>query len=516
MKKHLKRQLAAWLLVFSVAAGLIGCGKKEETAQETAVTQEATAAQTETAEGTESGTGDAAAEKQKAADFSISIDSNNSWENNGMHAAQFDAVIENNTSTAGKDWKVVITVPEGSKLENGWNGNYDLKGTSLTVTPVDYNTEVALKGNVTFGFILDTKESFSISSAVLTINGKDYAMGETAADTVSDDEKAEEDEKADGEEQTEKVAEAAKDAPGDSAVAKHGALSVKGTDILDKDGKVYQLKGVSTHGIGWFPDYVNKDAFSDFQKCGANAMRLAMYSDEGAGYCTGGNKEQLEGLIDKGVKACTELGMYVIIDWHVLGEGDPTVHKDEAKKFFEKISKKYASYDNVLYEICNEPNGGVQWDTVKMYAEEVIPVIRANDKKAIIIVGTPTWSQDVDIASENPITGFDNIVYAVHFYAATHTDNIRSKVKTARKNGLPLIVSECSICDASGNGNIDYGQAEEWFQLINEYHLGYFAWNLSNKDETSSLVKSSVSKTSGFTKEDLSETGQWFSEQFGK
>lgn len=507
--KNLKKKITVTLLSLILIAVLSGCGTKEE------ATSTQTAAMSETTNKTEVENTTA---EEKTADYSISIVENNSWESNGMKCFQFDGIIHNTTDTAGKDWKIVITIPDESKLENGWNANYDIKGTTLTVTPVDYNKEVEAKGNVPFGFILNTKEAFTISDAVLTINGVDYAMGDEKSVSVEEgaNKDTQESEKKDTEERNVQENEVAKDKPGSSPVAQHGALSVKGLDIVDKEGKAYQLKGISTHGIGWFPDYVNKDAFSDFQKFGANAIRLAMYSAEGAGYCTGGDKTQLEGLIDTGVKACSELGMYVIIDWHVLGEGNPNTYKEEAKKFFDMVSKKYADYDNVIYEICNEPNGGVQWTEVKAYAEEVIPVIRANDKEAIIIVGTPTWCQDVDIVSEDPLTGFDNIIYAIHFYAATHTDNIRSKMETARKNGLPLIVSECSICDASGNGGIDYEQADKWFSLINEYHMGYFAWNLSNKAETSSLLQSSVTKTSGFTDSDLSETGKWFIQQFSK
>jgi len=150
---------------------------------------------------------------------------------------------------------------------------------------------------------------------------------------------------------------------------------------------------------------------------------------------------------------------------------------------------------------------------LKLFCVEVIPIIRKNTKDALIIVGTPTWSQDVDIAAEDPVTGYDNIMYAVHFYAATHTDNIRNKVTTALSKGLPIFVSEFSICDASGNGAIDYDQAAKWFDLIDSNNLSYAAWNLSNKAETSSLIDSSCTKTSGWTDEDYSETGKWLKKQ---
>lgn len=486
------------LLILMLA--LTGCGNKEasEVAETTGVT-----------ESTEEVTTQAKTETASTEDFEISITSNNSWENNGMVCAQFDGVIRNHSDAVGKDWMVKITVPSGSKMENGWNGTYSLEDTVLEITPVDYNVEIPAGGEISFGFILDTPESFTLSDAVLSVDSAEYALNSGGK----------KEESSEASKDTEATTEAKEAAPKDTTgtpLANHGALSVSGTDIVDKNGKVFQLKGVSTHGINWFPDYVNKDAFASLSGYGVNAIRLAMYTADYNGYCSGGNQQELEALVDKGVEACSELGMYVIIDWHILNDQDPNQNKDAASTYFDKMSKKYASYDNVLYEICNEPNGGTTWESVKSYAEEIIPVIRKNDKDGLIIVGTPNWSQDVDIASQNPITGQENILYAAHFYASTHKGEIRNKVETARKNGLPVIISECSICEASGNGSINYEEAASWMKLIDECHLSFFAWNLSNKDEQSSLLKPSVTKVNGFEKEDFSETGTWFMEQFGK
>lgn len=299
-------------------------------------------------------------------------------------------------------------------------------------------------------------------------------------------------------------------------VANHGELYVDGTQLKDKNGKAYQLKGVSTHGIAWFPEYVNKSAFQTLRdEWGVNVIRLAMYSDEYNGYCSGGDQSYLKGIVENGVGYATELGMYVIIDWHVLGECDPNVHKADAKLFFEEMSAKYADYDNVIYEICNEPNGGTSWSSIKSYALEVIPIIKANNPNAIIIVGTPTWSQDVDTASNDPITGYSNIMYAVHFYADTHKDNIRSKVTTALSKGLPVFISEFSICDASGNGSINYTEASTWMSLIDSNGLSCCMWSLCNKNETSALISSGCSKTSGWSESDLSDTGKWYVSYLG-
>ncbi|MCR4601135.1 MAG: cellulase family glycosylhydrolase [Clostridia bacterium] len=292
-------------------------------------------------------------------------------------------------------------------------------------------------------------------------------------------------------------------------LAVHGALSVSGTQLVDSKGQPFRLKGVSTHGIAWFPDYVNRDAFRTLRDdWGANLVRLAMYSAEYNGYCSGGDRAKLKGLIDTGVKAATDLGMYVIIDWHILSDGDPNIHKAEAKEFFGEMAAKYAGYDNVLYEICNEPNG-CSWSSVRAYAEEVIPVIRAQDPDAIIIVGTPTWSQDVEQVAANPVSRGANVMYTLHFYAATHGDNIRNKARQALAAGTPLFVTEFSICDASGNGGIDYNSAAAWKKLMDSYGLSFAGWSLSNKAETSALISSGCGKTSGWSTSELSETGRW-------
>ena len=301
---------------------------------------------------------------------------------------------------------------------------------------------------------------------------------------------------------------------GATPVSEHGALSVKGSHLVDAKGKNFQLKGVSTHGIAWFPGYVNKNAFKSLRdNWGANTVRLAMYTEEYGGYCSNGNKSALKKKVQEGVQAATDLGMYVIIDWHVLSDQNPNKHKKEAIAFFKEMAKKYKNQKNVIYEICNEPNGGTSWNQVKSYAEAVIKEIRAIDRNAVILIGTPTWSQDVDTAAKNPIKGYRNLMYTFHFYAATHKESYRKKLESAVKAGLPVFVSEYGICDASGSGSINQTEADKWFTLLNRYQISYMAWNLSNKNETSSLLKSSCKKTSGWTASDLSKSGTYVVKQ---
>lgn len=292
--------------------------------------------------------------------------------------------------------------------------------------------------------------------------------------------------------------------------SQNGALSVKGTQLVDEKGQAVQLRGISTHGIAWFPDFVNQDAVMQLSKdWGANLFRIAMYTDENGGYCTDGDKEKLKALVTDGVEYAKQADMYVIVDWHILHDSNPLTHKAEALQFFKEMTEKLKGEKHVLYEICNEPNSGCSWEDIKTYANEVIPVIRENAPEAVILVGTPTWSQEIEKPQNDPITGYDNIMYTLHFYAATHKEDLRSKMVNAVEAGTPVFVSEYGLCDASGNGGNDLGQAQSWIDTMDQHGISYAVWSFCNKEETSALIASSCRKTSGFTREDLSESGKW-------
>ena len=300
---------------------------------------------------------------------------------------------------------------------------------------------------------------------------------------------------------------------GNTPVERYGALQVKGNRLTDQNGNQVQLKGISTHGLSWYPQYVNADFFAQMRdEWNVEIVRLAMYTAEYNGYCTGdeNNKQTLKNVISEGVNYATNLGMYVIIDWHILSDSNPLQNKEEAKKFFGEMAERYQGYDNVIYEICNEPNSGASWNDIKNYANEVIPVIREKDQDAIILVGTPNWCQFVDEAAADPLTGYDNLMYTLHFYADTHRDDLRNTMQNAYNRGLPIFVSEFGITDASGNGAVNREEGNKWIELMDQNGISYCIWNLSNKDESSAFFKTDCNKVSGFTSEDLSDEGLWY------
>lgn len=289
-------------------------------------------------------------------------------------------------------------------------------------------------------------------------------------------------------------------------------LAVKGTKIVDASGEVVQLRGISTLGFR-YPEYITEASFKTLRdEWGINVIRLAMYTYEPGGYCTDGDREELKKIMIRGVELATELSMYVIVDWHILFDKSPMVYKDEAIRFFDEMASRFKDHTNVIYEICNEPQESPFASIIRPYSLEVIPVIRKYDKDAIIIVGTDNWSQDVDDVIGQEIDD-PNVMYALHFYAATHQEKLLSKAQTAIDSGIPVFISECSICDASGDGRIDREWGKKWIDFADEHDISYIVWNLSNKDESSAILKSDTSSLSDWKDDEYSETGLWFKQR---
>ena len=272
----------------------------------------------------------------------------------------------------------------------------------------------------------------------------------------------------------------------DIPVELYGQLRVEGTQLVSESGEPVQLRGMSSGGLQSCFQFFNDDVCDTLiQDWGCTVIRLAMTShglDNGYTYFPDRYFNEVCGYLD----TLIDHGVYVIVDWHILFDGDPTEYQEDAIDFFSRISAIYGDCPNVIYEVCNEPNGmryddpesPVDWDNViKPYAESVIAAIRENDPDNIIIVGTPTWSQDVDVASLNPIDA-DNIMYTLHFYAGSHGQDHMDKVITAVENGLPIFCTEWGVSLDSGNSGVFYTETLEWMDLLNQYNISWCNWSI--------------------------------------
>ena len=285
----------------------------------------------------------------------------------------------------------------------------------------------------------------------------------------------------------------------------NGKLHVVGTELHDEHGKMVVLKGASTHGLTWFPKYVNNGLFKQLStEWNTNLIRLAMYSDD---YVHGDRKKNLE-ILRKGVEYAIANDMYVIVDWHILKDNNPNENLAEAIDFFNQMAKEYANVPNVIFEICNEPNGDCTWEDIKEYASLVIPVIRRHKPDALILIGTPNYSREIQFPAKDPVN-FDNVMYSFHFYVSSHKDDFRKKLRDVVCQGTPIFISESGLSEESGDGKIDFESAKLWYALLDSLHLSYTVWSLSNKEEESAMIKDDSRAVESLTDDDLTLSGQF-------
>ncbi|MBO4897624.1 MAG: cellulase family glycosylhydrolase [Clostridia bacterium] len=284
-------------------------------------------------------------------------------------------------------------------------------------------------------------------------------------------------------------------------VGENGRLQVIGTQLCSENGEPVVLHGMSSHGLQWFPAFVSENAIKATGDRGANLIRLAMYTAEG-GYLS---DKSVKNTLVNAVDAAIRQDMYVIIDWHILYDNDPLQNADEAEAFFRDISKRYADSPAVLYEICNEPNGNITWSgNVKPYAERIIKAIRENSN-GVILVGSPTWSQDLHEAAKDPINA-GNIMYTCHFYAGTHTDWLRQRIADC---GLPVFVTEWGTSAADGNGGVYLSEAQKWIDFMRERNISWANWSLCDKNESSAAIKSGADISDGISDSELTDSGKF-------
>jgi len=292
--------------------------------------------------------------------------------------------------------------------------------------------------------------------------------------------------------------------PANSFVALHGKLQVVNRQLCDKNGQPVQLKGMSTHGLQWYGNFVTSGAVSTLANdWKATVVRAAMYVDEG-GYLS---DRSITNKVIALANYAEANGIYCIIDWHILNPGDPNAHTSEAVAFFQAMARMFSGKDHIIYEICNEPNGSsIYWsNSIKPYANTVVSAIRAIDSSAVIIVGTAEWSQRVDEPAADPLT-YSNILYALHFYAGTHTQWLRDRANAALTK-IGIFVSEWGTSDASGNGGPYLSEASNWMNWCDQNKISWCNWSLCDKAETSAALLPGASVNGSWPDSQISTSG---------
>lgn len=293
-----------------------------------------------------------------------------------------------------------------------------------------------------------------------------------------------------------------------TAVDTHGALSVRGNRIVDKSGQPVSLAGPSLFwsNDGWGGErFYNAAVVAYVQKdWNAALIRAALGVEPGGGYLAA--KQSNTSKIVSVADAAIARGMYVIIDWHAH---HAEKHPEAAVEFFEAMARKYGRTPNVIYEIYNEPLRETDWSrTIKPYAERVIRAIRAIDPDNLIVVGTQSWSQDVDKAAADPVTGERNIAYTLHFYAGSHGEHLREKARKALDAGLALMVTEWGAVNANGDGGIAADETARWMEFMRANQLSHCNWALNDKNEGASALLPGSAADGSWTDAALTASGK--------
>ena len=285
-------------------------------------------------------------------------------------------------------------------------------------------------------------------------------------------------------------------------VEQHGRLQTKDANIVDQQGRAVSLAGMSLFWSQWQGKYYTADVVDWLVKdWKLSVIRVAVGVEHG-GYLENPEREmaKTKAVID----AALHNDIYVIIDWH---DHKAEEHTEQSVEFFSQIAEAYGTHPNIIYEIYNEPLQ-VSWkDVIKPYAAEVITAIRKHDSDNLIIVGTPQWSQRVDVVSESPIAD-NNVAYSLHFYAGTHKQWLRDAAKKAINAGVPIVVTEWGTVNANGDGAIDFESVNEWMSFIREHSLTHLNWAVSDKQEGASVLSPGASPMGHWPDSHLTDSGR--------
>jgi endoglucanase len=375
-------------------------------------------------------------------------------------------------------WTLGFAFPTAAqRITQGWNATWTQSGSNVTATSASWNGSLGTGASTGIGFTASwsgsnpAPASFTLNGVACTGAVAQPSTSPTASPTASPT--------------------TPPPPTGTTPVAINGQLHVCGVNLCNQYNRPIQLRGMSTHGLQWFANCYNNaslDALANDWK--ADLLRISMYVQE-QGYET--NPAGFTDRVNNLVEMATARGMYALIDFHILTPGDPMYNLDRAKTFFAAVSARHANKNNVIYEIANEPNG-VSWGTIKSYAEQVIPVIRGNDPDGVVVVGTRGWSSlgvseggnETEVIN-NPVNA-SNVMYAFHFYAASHGDSYRSALSRAAGR-LPMFVTEFGTVEYTGTGRFDQASSTTWLNLLDSLKISYANWTYSDHEETSAAFR---------------------------
>ncbi|MFI7658084.1 cellulase family glycosylhydrolase [Micromonospora parva] len=397
--------------------------------------------------------------------------------NNWGNGYQGQVTVTNDTSAPISSWRVEFDLPSSSTITQSWNAQQTTSGSHYTFANVSWNGNLAVGASTSFGFLVNGTGT----PVNCTVNGAGCAGGPPPTTPPP----------------TTPPPTTPPPTTG-TPVERHGQLRVCGTTMCDRSGARVQLRGISSMWLNWetAPYAENLSALRWMRdNWNLQVIRAAMGVEPAGAYLSDPAKAraQVETIINNAVTA----GVYVIVDWHAH---EAQNNQSQAVAFFGDLARRYGNLPNVIWEPYNEPLQ-VSWtNVIKPYHQAVVSAIRAADPDNIIVLGTPTWSQDVDVAAASPVAG-TNLMYTLHFYSCTHGSSLRAKGDAAIRAGLALFVTEWGASNADGglDGRACLPEAQSWIDWMKANGISWTAWKLDVGTDTTNLLSPGAPVTGGWT-----------------
>ncbi len=262
-------------------------------------------------------------------------------------------------------------------------------------------------------------------------------------------------------------------------------LQAAGNQLVDASGQVVQLRGVMVQD----PDELDqrgrftKAWFEQVKALGANVVRIPVHPEPWSK-----DREYLWRYLDPVVRWAGELGMYVIIDWHYIGniltgvgEYMPDIvdkPADLSREFWQQTADYFKEAPHVLFEIYNEP-AEISEAAWRPMAQELVDIIRETGAEQLVIVSGLDWTSNLRMYLEKPIEDL-NTAYSAHIYPQ-HSSRLWDAWFGELAQKYPVLVTEWGFMDENRAEGPDYlrgdaaGYGQPLLDTLNQRGIGWVA-----------------------------------------
>jgi len=305
-----------------------------------------------------------------------------------------------------------------------------------------------------------------------------------------------------------------------------GTPRKRGKRIVGDDGNPIEFRGIGTHAPLQYTNLHTLEMMRSLRAYGVNLIRISVYLEDYTFLHSDGQKaygylnkpDETKAEIERIVNYCGQLGMYVLLDWHIYswgaGYGTGIFHQTEAEEFFSYFCQLYQDCPYVMYEVANEPHHTTSAETAP-YVKDMYDLIRSYIPDAIVVTGTckddvQTWYAALLDA------GADDIFISPHAYGYGIS---ASRYAAWWDAGIPLFNSEWGNSEGSGDGKREDAGATELMKYYHAEKIPQSVWKLTDQAMTTAVLKNlgtinSSTYAEGFDAADLSPAGTlyftWF------